>query len=866
MARSSNSTIEADQNQSSAPGSGSSLRRVVILLAATTLWLSARPLSAAPLTLTAPAAAKTDKVPEGLTASDWSSIHEAYDASRHTVFATNGGYAAHNPGQSWLANFNGRGFEVIPHGASWSWGLDLISYGREGAEFETAVPACIDAEGSRVSYQWSDSLTEWFVNEARGLEHGFTVHQAPATRAEFDLHSGENGPADQQPLQFTLSVRGGLVPHISTDGRNVTFANANGGTVVTYFGLIVVDADGDAVPAHFEIVSEGLRLSVNDQNALYPLTIDPVAQQAFLKASNAEASDLFGYAVAASGDTVVISAKSESSSATGVNGNQALNSLPLSGAAYVFVRDGATWSQQAYLKASNTGSIDAFGRSVAISGDTIVIGADLESSNATGVNGNQADNSAEFSGAAYVFVRNGTIWSQQAYLKASNTEERDNFGVSVAVSGDTIVVGAHTEDSSATGVDGDQTDNSATYAGAAYVFVRSGTSWSQQAYLKASNAESGDFFGRTVAVSGDTVLVGADHEESGATGVNGNQSSNNTSNAGAAYVFVRNGTTWTQQAYLKASNTGEGDSFGSSVAVSGNTLLVGAFSENSSAPGVNGDQDDNSAENSGAAYVFVRNGATWNQQAYLKASNPDADDYFGRSVSLSGDILVVGAIFEDSNAKEVDGNQADNSASGAGAAYVFVRTGTTWNQQAYLKASNTGAPDHFASAVAVSGDTVLVGASDEDSNATGVDGDQTNNLAPDSGAAYVFTGFQLDIDGDGVFGSSDNCPQVANPNQEDADADGAGDACDLCPGFNDNLDGDSDGIPDDCDVCPDVTAILGDVSGDLTIDSGDIAEFIVVLLDPGSASAAEFCAADVNSDALVDILDVQPFAEVLLNQ
>ena len=159
------------------------------------------------------------------------------------------------------------------------------------------------------------------------------------------------------------------------------------------------------------------------------------------------------------------------------------------------MRSGGTWRQQAYLKASNTGARDFFGVSVAISGGTVVVGAHGEGSSATGVNGNQSNNSAIGSGAAYVFTRTGTNWAQQAYLKASNTQASDLFGVSVAISGNTAVVGAYGEDSAAVGVNGNQNDNSAPSSGAAYVFVRSGGTWAQQAYLKASNTGAGDFFG-----------------------------------------------------------------------------------------------------------------------------------------------------------------------------------------------------------------------------------------------------------------------------------------------------------------------------------------------------------------------------------
>jgi hypothetical protein len=488
---------------------------------------------------------------------------------------------------------------------------------------------------------------------------------------------------------------------------------------------------------------------------------DPTAQQAYLKASNTGAEDVFGFSAAISGDTVVVGAPFEDSNARGVNGNQSNNSVLNAGAAYVLVRNGTNWTQQAYLKASNTRAVAVFGWSVAISGDTVVVGGFGESSNATGVNGNQSNTSSVDAGAAYVFVRNGTNWTQQAYLKASNTKLSNSdavkaawFGSSVAVSGDTIVVGAYMEDSNATGVNGDESDHSAPGAGAAYVFVRNGTNWTQQAYLKASNTDVGDHFAWSVAVSGDTAVVGAWLEASNATGVNGDQSDNSARGAGAAYVFVRNGTNWSQQAYLKASNTdgvlpGEefGDEFGYSVAVSGDTIVVGAWGEDSSATGVNGDQSDNSALDSGAAYVFVRNGTNWTQQAYLKASNTDAGDIFGASVAVSGDTVVVGAAGtlgasqgEASSATGVNGDQSDDSAPGAGAAYVFVRSGTNWTQQAYLKASNTDAGDNFGFSVAVSGETVVAGARGESSNATGVNGDQTDNSLPASGAAYVSTG------------------------------------------------------------------------------------------------------------------------------
>ncbi len=464
----------------------------------------------------------------------------------------------------------------------------------------------------------------------------------------------------------------------------------------------------------------------------------------YLKASNTAQGSLFGLAVSLDGDTLVVGAPGESSNATGVNGNQADSSASSAGAAYVFVRDATgRWSQQAYLKASNTGANDFFGYSVGISGDTVVVGAFGESSKATGVDGDQTDNSKGQAGAAYVFTRDASgTWSQQAYLKASNTDAQDQFGFSISVSGDTVVVGAPGESSLTSGVDGNQIDNSDPNAGAAYVFTRdtSGT-WSQQAYLKASRTDAQDQFGFSISVSGDTVVVGAPNESSKATGVDGDGTDNSKSRAGAAYVFARdNSGTWSQQAYLKASNTDAGDQFGTSVAVSGDTLLVGAPGESSNATGVNGDQADNSAGNAGAAYVFTRDASgTWSQQAYLKASNTDTFDWFGSSIAISGDMVVVGANDETSKATGVDGDQTDNSVGSAGAAYLFSRDASgTWSQQAYLKASNTDAGDRFGWSAAVSGDTVAVSSYIEASKATGVDGDQTDNSAPNAGATYVY--------------------------------------------------------------------------------------------------------------------------------
>jgi FG-GAP repeat protein len=348
-------------------------------------------------------------------------------------------------------------------------------------------------------------------------------------------------------------------------------------------------------------------------------------------------------------------------------------------------------------------------------------------------------------------------WRQTAYLKAQSAGDGDQFGYAVAVSadGNTLAVGAPMENSGSTGINGNQADESADDAGAVYVFARSGDRWVQQAYIKASNAESFDHFGNAVALSadGNTLAVAAYFEASGATGINGEQHDNSRPQSGAVYVFTRGGGTWTQQAYVKASNTGEqddGDTFGYSIALSsdGNTLAVGAPSEDSSATGVNGNQPDNTAGGAGAAYVFFRSGDRWSQQAYVKAANTLDNMLFGYAVGLSGsgDALAVGS-FDERGCSNVINGPYEMKCGGTGAVYAFTRTGGVWSQNAYLKAREQDRGDSLGNWVAVSeaGDMVATAAADEDSMTTGVNAVESGHSgrvgAEDdrsSGAGYVF--------------------------------------------------------------------------------------------------------------------------------
>src|SRR5688572_32396058 len=379
--------------------------------------------------------------------------------------------------------------------------------------------------------------------------------------------------------------------------------------------------------------------------------------------------------------------------------------------------------QVAYIKPSNTEAFDQFacrggnqghtGTSVTLSGDrtTMAVGAPFESSGATGMNGNQNDNSIYAAGAVYVFVRQGDSWTQQAYVKPSNPGQSDHFGSSVALSrdGNTMAVSAPWESSAAIGINGNQNDNSVPQAGAVYVFTRSGTTWTQQAYIKASNTGragkgdqvgDGDQFAFSLALSGDgnTLAVGAISEDSAAQQINGNQSDDSAQSAGAVYVYARTGTNWAQQAYVKSSNGEAGDGFGFSVGLNldGNTLAVAAFDEDGGGRGIN-PPHDNASVNSGALYVFTRQGGAWSQQAYIKGSKGETSDGFGFATAISddGNTIAIGSGDEACLTPGIDPPGCADDAPplrGAniwvGAAYVFVRNGTTWAEQTFIKAPN----------------------------------------------------------------------------------------------------------------------------------------------------------------------------------
>ena len=454
--------------------------------------------------------------------------------------------------------------------------------------------------------------------------------------------------------------------------------------------------------------------------------------EGYFKSASTDSDDLFGYAVAlsADGDTLAVGVPFDDSGATGIDGDPDATGGSDSGAVYVFVQNGSgVWSQQAYVKASNAQRFDEFGTSLALSadGNTLAVGARYEGSFRQG--------------AAYVFGRDGSgVWTEQAYLTASNAEVEDVFGWSVALSGDglRLAVGATSEDSAATGIDGDETDNGRGQSGAVYVFLGDGAgNWSQEAYVKASNSGDLDTFGYSVDLDddGNTLVVGAPQEKSKATGIGGDQADDTGFHIGAAYVFTRDGSGWSQQAYVKASNAGQGDRFAHGIAVSanGDRLAAGAISEDSSAKGVNGNQNaDTNLFNAGAVYVFDRDGTgTWTQSAYVKSSNTAKSYGFGQGIALFGDTLAV---------------SEPGYLGAAGAVHLYMRDGSgTWSHDRRIVPQVSDGDDNFGGsqgdhsrAVDLGGGVLAVGAPEEDSSANGIGVGQADNSASKAGAAYVF--------------------------------------------------------------------------------------------------------------------------------
>ncbi len=576
-----------------------------------------------------------------------------------------GNFHAENPQHGLAANFTRHGVEIRSNEVRW--GLSLRGYGYGNARVG-ARQAAPQASKNRVEYE-RGGLTEWYINGPLGLEQGFTFAQRP-------------GKPNGQPLTVALALSGNLTAGIDAGGSTLTLKQGNGKAALRVAGLMAYDAMGRELRGQFALRGGELLLQVDDAGAQYPVVVDPLVQQAELTASDGAADDHFGYSVALSGDgtTALVGAPYNT-----VNGNSN------QGAVYVFTLSSGNWSGQK-LTATDGATGDYFGASVALSsaGTTALVGALGHTVNGrnqgdayvftyssgswaqqelTALDGAAGDSFGESvalssdgttalvgapihnnQGAAYVFTYSSGNWTQQPDLISLDIAIGDLFGNSVALGGDaTALVGAPYH-----------TVNGNSYQGAAYVFALSGSSWTQQQELKASDGAADDLFGTSVALAntGTTALVGAP-----LSSVNGGIYQ------GTAYVFTLSDSSWTQQQELSEA-AGADQGFGNAVALSsaGTTALVGAPLAT-----ING------MTYQGAAYAFTFSGGTWTLQQELTAADGTANDYFANSVALSGDgaTALAGAL-----------DHTVNANSSQGAAYA-------WNTP-YSQLTASPASLHFA--------------------------------------------------------------------------------------------------------------------------------------------------------------------------
>ncbi|MCA9661433.1 MAG: hypothetical protein KC486_24045 [Myxococcales bacterium] len=483
------------------------------------------------------------------------------------------------------------------------------------------------------------------------------------------------------------------------------------------------DVDGEAlsltVPLHLRWGADYLLQSCDGDGCTdyAALTVDDDLAGAvgYVKASNPGSADLFGEGVAIScaGDVLAVGAPGENSGAAGIDGEQGDNSQESAGAAYVYRRSDAGWLQEAYVKPSEIANYGTFGFAVALScaGDVLAVGS-------------------PGAGRVYLFRREGEAWSEEAAVDQLREGFADNFGVALALSSDgsTLAVGAPRDNTPATGINSDIPDGEVNGAGAAYVFVRSGEQWSRQAYIKPSVIDSGYDFGRGVTISadGDTLVAGAGGADEG-----------------AAFVFTRAGTTWSEVALVRPAQMDTNDIFGRSVALSadGQTLAVGALREDGGVGGVNDATYDNNADGSGAVYIFANQGGSWTERAYIKALPPQDGEGFGGSVALSADGRVLAVGLDDASASVgIGGDAADGSLHLSGGVFVYAYDDDEWSPRAFVKASNAGLHDGFGGSVALSADggTMAVGARNEKGLAAGVGGAQSDNSGFRIGAAYLY--------------------------------------------------------------------------------------------------------------------------------
>jgi len=635
----------------------------------------------------------------------YSSLGEAVKAARYVVYPSSplegekGGesFYADNPEQRWRAGFTPDGL-ILRGGedpaAGWEFGMRLRSAGY--GERQMAVSAGrLNAKGARIEYERTvgiadcglriadlispssictherydlrnpqSAIIEWYVNKIEGLEQGFTVAAPVAERV------------GEEPLVLLLELTGDLRARAETDGQSVTLSRKSGAQALAYDHLAVVDAQGRKLAARLEAEGGEVRIVVDDRGASYPVTIDPTFTEVKkLVASDGAGGDLFGSSVAIYGDTAIVGALRAD---IGSNNNQ--------GSAYIFERNqgGANnWGGVKKLAALGGFEDDSFGASVAIYADTAIVGAPRDFPG------------SGIPGSAYVFKRNeGGVnnWGEVKKLTASDGSVDAAFGISVAIYADTAIVGANYSN--------DFQPIFPPNPGAAYIFERNqggADNWGEVKKLTSSDGEDDDFFGDSVAIYGDTAIVGAHGDKIGSNFFQG-----------SAYIFERNqggANNWGEVKKLTASGGTDDDFFGSSVAIYADTAIVGAPHVNLQSPFI-----------PGSAYIFERNhgGANnWGEVKKLIASDAVADDFFGVSVAIYADTAIVGAL------NDVGSNNNQ------GSAYIFERNqggANNWGEFKKLIASDGAALDSFGGSVTIYADTAIAGASGDDG----------------SGSAYIF--------------------------------------------------------------------------------------------------------------------------------
>jgi hypothetical protein len=563
-----------------------------------------------------------------------------------------------------------------------------------------------EASGTRAEFHHGDGVIEWYENRAEGVEHGFVLDRRPAS-AEGALR-----------LDIALA---GLHAVSTADPDVIELHSAEGEPKLKYSGLKAWDANGRPLQACMIATEEGIQLAVNDVTASYPITIDPLITSFEQElgpsvTGTGGTGDNFGASVAIDGNTVLIGADSDDT----VAGTDA-------GSAYVFMNVAEEWTLQAVFRASDGASLDAFGRAVSITGDTAAVGAPLDD-----LPGDMTD-----AGSVRVFVRSGSIWTEQATLTAPVPAANEHYGETLSADGDTLVAGV----------------SASIGKGSAYVHVRNGSTWSlQQTLTQPGDPPGTQRFGRAVSIDGDTLAVGSLRAPNGG----GSQ--------GGLFIYTRSAGLWSLQGSFSGVVSGiTPGSFGTSVALSGDTVIAGAPNESFNGP------------SSGSVYLFTRNAGIWSQGGHFASATTDSFDSFGSSVAILGNVAMVSAPNAGVSAtggdepgivyffERINGNWAETESftsrtpspfgtygssvaigsefslagweeasttagTTSGAVDVFANGNGTWVRAETIDAGDTGSGDRFGYSVDIEDNTAVIGAA-TDITAAGLN----------AGSIYVFT-------------------------------------------------------------------------------------------------------------------------------